>query len=108
MPFGQGAPKGNKYASKDKESRRALEQALAEMSGAEPPKQIARFRVLVEAWKKQIERAIQEGDLAALREMTDRLDGKAAQSVSVTGADGGPLKHSFTVEYLEDTTANKT
>lgn len=91
MAFGQGAPKGNKYAAKDQESRRALKQALLEASGEPPPKQVSRFRILVEAWKKQIEKAVSEGDLPALKEMTDRLDGKAAQSVIVSGDSERPL-----------------
>ena len=32
------------------------------------------------------------GDVSALREVGDRLDGKPAQQVALTGADDGPLK----------------
>jgi hypothetical protein len=32
-----------------------------------------------------------EGDLQAIKELGDRIDGKASQSVAVTGSDGGPI-----------------
>lgn len=32
-----------------------------------------------------------EGDVSAIKEVADRLDGKCAQSVQVGGEDGGPL-----------------
>jgi hypothetical protein len=32
-----------------------------------------------------------EGDIQAMKEIGDRLDGRAAQSLSVSGADGGAL-----------------
>lgn len=32
------------------------------------------------------------GDMAAMREMFDRLDGKPKQQIEATGADDGPLK----------------
>lgn len=33
-----------------------------------------------------------EGDMAAIKELGDRLDGKASQQLQVTGADDGPLQ----------------
>lgn len=41
-----------------------------------------------------------EGDMSALRELGDRIDGKAAQAINVSGEDGGPLKGSLTVEFV--------
>lgn len=33
----------------------------------------------------------EEGDMAALKELGDRLDGKPSQQVELTGNDGGPV-----------------
>lgn len=38
------------------------------------------------------------GDLPALREIADRLDGKPAQAI--TGEDGGPVELSLGIEFL--------
>ena len=36
-----------------------------------------------------------EGDMAAMKELFDRLDGKPAQQVALTGADDGPIVVKF-------------
>jgi len=33
-----------------------------------------------------------DGDIAAMKELGDRLDGKAAQAIALTGEDGGSVK----------------
>jgi hypothetical protein len=42
--------------------------------------------------RKLVDKAELEGDLPATRELFDRIDGKAGQSVAVTGQDGGPVQ----------------
>ncbi|MBK8200445.1 MAG: hypothetical protein IPK75_19015 [Acidobacteria bacterium] len=37
------------------------------------------------------------GDLDAIKEVSNRLDGKAAQQLAITGEDGGPIKSQVTV-----------
>lgn len=77
-----GAPKGNTNSSKNNRLwadtiRRAVMQGDA-----------ARLRVIAE---KLLEKAA-EGDMAAIKELGDRLDGRAAQQVQLTGEDGGPIQ----------------
>jgi|APFre7841882724_1041349.scaffolds.fasta_scaffold29216_2 hypothetical protein len=70
-----GAPLGNRNQSKTKPWSDAIRRALArrERTGSG-----ANLNRLAEAL---LDRAA-EGDLVALRELGDRLDGKAAQSIS--------------------------
>ena len=39
-----------------------------------------------------------DGDVGALKEIGDRLDGKPSQAVSVGGDDGGPVRIKYVVE----------
>lgn len=73
------APKGNTNASKNRPWARALERASAQNPDA--------MRKIAE---KLLSMA-QEGDIAAIRELGDRLDGKAKQQIEATGEGGGPL-----------------
>jgi hypothetical protein len=72
------APLGNKNATKNKPWAEALNRALLAEDGK-------KLRSLAE---KLIERA-EGGDISALKEIGDRMDGKAAQAI--TGPDGEPL-----------------
>jgi hypothetical protein len=80
-----GAPLGNKNAVKNKPWEEALRRALMAEDGK-------KLRALAE---RLITRA-EEGDIAALREIGDRIDGKPVQSIS--GPDGGPIE---TVSRIE-------
>lgn len=91
-----GAPKGNSNAVTGKEGRRALELAL----DSYVPKEgidyaslevIGRIRTLIMMWEPIIEKAIDDGDLAALKEINDRLDGRAAQSLTISGDEDNPI-----------------
>lgn len=76
MP-GRGAPPGNRNACKNRPWAEAINRALKADNGK-------KLRALAE---KLIERA-QDGDIAALKEVGDRVDGKALQALA---AEGGPL-----------------
>lgn len=80
---GRGAQPGNQNAAKGKKWSAAIERALCKRSG----------KSLVDALDdlavKFIE-AVEKGDLAAFKELGDRLEGKAAQAI--TGPDGGPVQ----------------
>ncbi len=67
------APRGNRNAAKGHMWAGAIRRALAE--DREALQTIAR---------KLVEKA-KEGDMAALKEFGDRLDGKAAQSMEISG-----------------------
>lgn len=73
-----GAPEGNKNATKNKPWQRALERELTGEKNADKLAQIA---------LKVFEKAV-EGDIQAIKEIGDRLDGKSVQSVEGTGANG--------------------
>ena len=76
------APIGNKNAAKAKIWSAAVERALAEKS------RIKGKIMLDECARALVDKAA-EGDVAALRELGDRLEGKPVQAIS--GVDGGPV-----------------
>lgn len=75
------APKGNKNAQRGTEWRDAVKWALENYETSA----IERGQALRGIGKKLVEMAL-EGDMSAIKELGDRLDGKAAQPV--TGEDG--------------------
>jgi ribosomal protein L17 len=85
----RGAPLGNKNGVKNKPWREAIDRALAQGDGK-------KLRSIAD---KLIDLAA-EGDMAAIRELGDRLDGKPAQAI--TGADGGPLLISDVTRTIVD------
>jgi hypothetical protein len=83
-----GAPIGNQNAAKGRKWVAAINRALERRSLA------AQVDALDELAEKLLA-ACDEGDLQALKELGDRLDGKAPQGLQLTGADDGPIKHEF-------------
>lgn len=79
-----GAPLGNQNARKGG-WRDALIAAANEQVKGDPAKR----RKLHAIADKLVELA-QQGEIQAIKELGDRLDGKAPQAI--TGADGGPLE----------------
>ena len=77
----RGGQPGNTNATKNKVWIAALNRAVAQDDG----------KKLRAAAEKLIDLAV-EGDVAALRELGDRLDGKAAQSVTLSGDPENPLQ----------------
>lgn len=75
-----GAPKGNNNAGKGRRWLSAIERALDKRSKRD---QIEALDELAE----QLLNKCAEGDLGALKELGDRLDGKAAQSLDITFED---------------------
>lgn len=73
-----GAPKGNNNGSKNRVWAEAINKALCQSEEGKP----AKIRALAE---KIIEKAL-EGDMQAMKEIGDRVDGKALATVEVTGA----------------------
>lgn len=76
-----GAPVGNKNATKNKLWAEALNRALLAEDGK-------KLRALAE---KLIARA-EEGDVTALKEIGDRMDGKPTQQTEISGPDGGAIE----------------
>lgn len=76
-----GAPKGNTNSRRENRLwANTIRRAVVQSDGE-------RLRRLAEALITKAE----EGDVPALKEIGDRLDGKVPQAVSVSGENGGPL-----------------
>lgn len=88
-----GAPLGNRNAAKAKVWHAAIMRALERRQPADQ-----RIKAIDELADKLIE-LVATGDLAALKEFGDRLDGKPAQVV-IGDADEDPIQHSHTVEWI--------
>lgn len=73
-----GAPTGNQNAAKGKRWKHALEKVTGRND----------WKKLDEIAEKLVESAL-EGDMAAIKEIGDRLDGKAVQSIA--GEPDAPL-----------------
>lgn len=77
-----GAPAGNTNSSRDNRLwRNTIMRAIAQ---GDPE----RLRKIAEALLNKAA----EGDVSALRELGDRLDGKPTQAVEVSGPEGGPIE----------------
>ena len=65
---------GNNYAARGKQWREAINRALAKRSGVD------KIKALDELAEKLLAKC-DEGDMQALKELGDRLDGKPAQTI---------------------------
>lgn len=74
------AAEGNDYSKK---SNRLWGETLRRIAAQDPQK----LRKIAESLYARAE----EGDIQAIKEIGDRLDGKAGQQVALTGEDGGPV-----------------
>lgn len=79
-----GAPVGNRNASKQKPWEDALRRAVLQDDGK-------RLRQAAE----MLLDAAAGGDLQAIKELGDRLDGRPKQAVEHSGAEGGPVVHAL-------------
>ena len=78
------APKGNTYAANGSRWRNAIDKALELRCKSDGQK------ALVEIAKQLLEKAA-EGDMTALKELGDRMDGKPRQAIDVGGQPGNPV-----------------
>lgn len=88
------AAHGNQYAAKGKQWAMAIERALDKRGAAD------RRAALDELAAVLLEKAA-EGDLSALKELGDRLDGKPAQAI-VGSEDGPPIQAAIRVLFGRD------
>jgi hypothetical protein len=89
------APIGNQNAAKGRRWYEALSNALTKYSS----ERVAVGKALEVIAMNVVEAAV-EGDPAAVTEIANRLDGKAAQSVTVGGEVDNPVKVSHKVEFI--------
>ncbi len=94
-PRGRGAPEGNQNGTiQHKMWRRTIQRAIAQHASADVLREIA--DALIESARG--------GDLGAIKELGDRLDGKVAQQVMLTGdEEGGPVKIERIKRVIVDT-----
>jgi len=94
-----GAPKGNNNASKGKRWAEALDKALKQFS--DKKLKVEMGQALDRIAKNVVKEAIQ-GDWWAVAEIANRMDGKAAQAVEITGS----LEHKHVHELTDDQLAH--
>jgi hypothetical protein len=85
----RGAPQGNQNAAKSRMFYDKLRLVLTQ----EPH----RLRAIADTLVKKAE----EGEPWAVKEIMDRMDGKAHQAVSVENADGSPLLSGIQVTFIK-------
>jgi hypothetical protein len=85
----RGAPQGNQNAAKSRMFYDKLRLVLTQ----EPH----RLRAIADTLVKKAE----EGEPWAVKEIMDRMDGKAHQAVSVENADGTPLLSGIQVTFIK-------
>lgn len=88
------APVGNRNATKNKPWQAAIERALANRTRLQQ-------RDALDDLAEKLLTVCEEGDMQALKELGDRLDGKVAQSVHVSGEDGNAIDMVWRVEVVE-------
>ena len=88
-----GAPLGNQNAIRAKRWSQAIDRALSERSRKD---QIDALDALAE----KLLTLCDAGDLGALRELGDRIEGKSAQSVMLSGDEDKPLFHKVIREIV--------
>ena len=86
------APHGNQNAAKAKVWSAAIQRALDKRG-------VSRIEAL-DALAEKLLAKCDEGDLPALKELGDRLDGKPAQSITVGGDADAPLQTEMTVKLV--------
>jgi len=79
-----GAPKGNNNAAKAKMWSAAINRALDARTRKEG-------KDALDALAEELLKKCEEGDLPALKELGDRIEGKSAQSVTIGGDEENPL-----------------
>lgn len=90
-----GAPLGNQNEAKGKRWAGALRRALHEYADDT----VKQGEALLELAKRVVKDAL-EGDAAARKEIGERLDGKAAQSLTVSGDEDNPIQTRQVVEFV--------
>jgi len=87
------APEGNKNYVKGKKWQKALEKALARIGGGD-------MEVGLSKVADKVVMAAAEGDKDAWKDIADRLDGKAAQSLTLSGDEENPIKTVSRIELV--------
>ena len=89
------APAGNQNAAKSKIWHAAIMRALEART-----KSRIDGKQQIDALAEKLLDLVEQGDLPALKEFGDRLDGKPAQAIIGGADDDPPIKAHHTVEYI--------
>ena len=90
----RGGQEGNQNARKAKDLKDALKYVLDNFENSA----VMKGQALREVCKMLVEKAL-DGDMQAIKEIGDRIDGKPAQEIM--GEDGGPLQASIKVSFVK-------
>ena len=96
----RGAPLGNQNAARAKVWQAAILRALEHRSRADQKAELDRLASVL------LDKAA-EGDMTALKELGDRLDGKPAQAVTVGNEPGEEFRVSKIERVIVDHTADR-
>jgi len=88
-----GAPEGNHNAAKGKRWRDAIDRALAKRSRVDA-------KEALDELAEKLLAAAENGEGWALKEVGDRIEGKPAQSVTVSGDEDNPINTKWTIEIV--------
>jgi hypothetical protein len=94
-----GAPKGSRNAFKGTEWSKSLKRAMARFSDKEGDKQVSWRRGLDRVADKVIAAAC-EGQKDAWQEIANRIEGRPAQSMKVSGDEDNPIHTVNRIERL--------
>lgn len=88
-----GAPTGNTNATKNKPWRDAINRALKKRSRVDA-------KEALDELAEKLLLAAENGEGWALKEVGDRIEGKPAQAVTVSGDEDNPINTQWTVEIV--------
>jgi len=92
-----GAPTGNQNAKKAKVWTDAIRKCALRADKDLPQGTTMIDKAAMALWSKAV-----EGEIPALKEIGDRLEGKAAQSVTLSGDEDNPLRITRIEEVIVD------
>lgn len=92
-----GAPIGNNNAAKAKQWSAAIQRAIAKRSKVEG-------QLAIDDLAEKLLLACDKGEIGALRELGDRLEGRPAQALTIGGDAGSPLEHKMEVVLVRAST----
>jgi hypothetical protein len=94
-----GAPEGNRNAAKGRRWTDAINKALARYTNDELA--IGAGEALDYLASRIVQSAVM-GDKDSIWEVANRLEGKPAQAVTLSGDEDNPLQHNHTVTFIGD------
>ena len=95
---GAGAPIGNTNSSKSNRLFGDTIRRMVVQSEGEIARRVAEALIL----------KAQEGDISAIKEFADRVDGKAVATTEISGPDGSAIPIGLPIEFIEPNNTDST